>query len=88
MEPRKDYDDYASFVNDSFHAEKDKVLEKTVEMDRKRFSMDPAMNRGMNRTEVKTYSVTRGSQPDFRGLKNYYSSILKKQNPNMRVYKT
>ena len=57
MEPRKDYDDYSSFVNDSFNVEKDKVLQKTVDMDRKRFSMD----RVMNRTEVKTYSVTRGS---------------------------
>ena len=30
MAPRKDYEDYTKFINDAFHEDKSKILNKTL----------------------------------------------------------
>lgn len=38
MQPRKDYDDYTKFINDTYTEEKINMLNKTVDLDSKRGS--------------------------------------------------
>jgi len=35
MQPRKDYDDYSKFINDTFSEQRVDLLNKTVEFERK-----------------------------------------------------
>lgn len=38
MEPRKDYDDYSRFINDTFLEEKTEMLNQSLEFEHKRKS--------------------------------------------------
>ena len=41
MLPRKDYEDYSKFINDTFHSEKVNLLTQTVNNEQRRESTSP-----------------------------------------------
>ena len=51
MQPRKDYDDYTKFINDTYTEEKINMLNKTVDLDSKRGSTG-----GTATAALRTYS--------------------------------
>lgn len=44
MKPRKDYDDYARFINDTYSAEKEKMLNSTVSYENQRGTFTKTYN--------------------------------------------
>ena len=82
MQPRKDYDDYTKFINDTYTEEKINMLNKTVDLDSKRGSTG-----GTATAALRTYSEFPSRPPATdreQGGKHVRSLSLKPQTETER----
>jgi len=56
MQPRKDYDDFSKYINDSFTDDKVELLNKSLKKDLKRLDFNPTKKSHNPLLSLKTYS--------------------------------
>ena len=95
MQPRKDYDDYTSFINDAYAEDKTSILTKEAEPKKLHFRGQSAAVSPTNKTAgVSPFETLRASAPEpnsgsvtvnvedrFKTMRSYYSSLIKQSGP-------
>ena len=102
MQPRKDYDDYTSFINDTYAEEKGQILtqenNKKLHFRGKSAAVSPNGSKTVAPNSPFNFDTVRGSAPEplgatatnqddrFKTMRSYYSSLIK-QGPQVGLKK-
>jgi hypothetical protein len=85
LQPRKDYDDYTSYINDSYADDKQLIINKAKQLDEnRRQSVITKRSEGFDTTP--NFEHVRSSAPEanFRTVRQGFSTILKAGAPNFK----